>query len=273
MLEHVWNTKKESTDLNVCQFGIEYCEPLHAFGPAVRDHFLIHCVLGGEGTFQCGNKRFRIGKGQGFLINPGIVTFYQADEQEPWSYAWIGFQGVKAEYYLKSAGINRDSPVFCFKDTEKIRCVIEKMLSVSIMDTHGELVMLSCLYDFLALLVREGGAGAKQNTRQKSSELYVRKTIEYIEKNYSRHLVIKDIAQVIGLDRNYLGAIFKKGVNMTLKEFLTVFRINRACELLEDNNLTIGDVARSVGYDDPLLFSKVFKNIKGISPSRFRDGI
>lgn len=133
--------------------------------------------------------------------------------------------------------------------------------------------MLSCLYDFLALLVQQGSIGAKQKTMQDNSELYIRKTIEYMEKNYSRHLVIEDIAQVIGLDRNYLGALFKRGVKMTLKEFLTVFRMNRACELLEDSNLTIGDVARSVGYDDPLLFSKVFKNIKGTSPSRFRDGI
>jgi AraC-like DNA-binding protein len=273
MLEHVWNTKKESTDLNVCQFGIEYCKPLHAFGPAVRDHFLVHCVLGGKGIFHYGNKQFRIGKGQGFLICPGTITFYQADEQEPWSYAWIGFQGVKAEYYLKSAGINCASPIFSFKDTEKINGIIEEMLSVSIMDTHGELVMLSCLYDFLALLVQQGSIGAKQKTMQDNSELYIRKTIEYMEKNYSRHLVIEDIAQVIGLDRNYLGALFKKGVKMTLKEFLTVFRMNRACELLEDNNLTIGDVARSVGYDDPLLFSKVFKKIKGTSPSKFRDGI
>jgi AraC-like DNA-binding protein len=273
MLEHVWNTKKESTDLNVCQFGVEYCKPLHAYGPAVRDHYLIHCVLEGNGIFHCGNKQFQIQKGQGFLICPGIVTFYQADEQEPWSYAWIGFQGVKADYYLKNAGLSDNSPVFSFKDTERVSGIIEEMLSVSMMDTHGELVMLSCLYDFLAFLVEAGNNGIHQKSRQDSSELYIRKTIEYVEKNYSRHLGIEDIAHVIGLDRNYLGVIFKKGVNMTLKEFLTTFRMNRACELLGDNKLSVGDVARSVGYDDPLLFSKVFKNIKGTSPSKFRDSL
>jgi YesN/AraC family two-component response regulator len=94
-----------------------------------------------------------------------------------------------------------------------------------------------------------------------------------MERNYSRRLKIEDIAHAIGLDRNYLGALFKKESKMTLKEFLTAFRMNRACELLEDNNLTVGDVARSVGYEDPLLFSKIFKNFKGISPSRFRDNI
>lgn len=273
MSEHVWNKKKESTDLNVCQFGIEYCEPLHAFGPAVRDHFLIHCVFEGKGIFHCGNKQFHIEKGQGFLIYPDIVTFYQADDQDPWSYAWIGFQGVKAEYYLKSAGLNDNSLVFSFQDAERINGIVKKMLSVSVINTHGELVTLSCLYDFLALLTETGNTGTNQKMRQDRRELYIRKTIEYMEKNYSRHLEIEDIAQAIGLDRNYLGVIFKKGVNMTMKEFLTAFRVNRACELLEDNKLTVGDIARSVGYDDPLLFSKVFKNIKGVSPSKFRDYI
>ncbi len=271
MFELVWNAKKECTDLNVCQFGIENCEPLHAYGPAVRDHFLIHCVLDGKGIFHSGNKHYQINKGQGFLIYPDTVTFYQADEQEPWSYAWIGLQGVKAEYYLKSAGLSADSPVFNFQDAERINGIITRMLSVSIIDTHGELVTLSCLYDFLALLTQTGNAGTNQKSKQNRSELYIRKTIEYMEKNYSRHLEIDDIAQAIGLDRNYLGVIFKKGVNMTMKEFLTAFRVNRACELLEDSKLTIGDVSRSVGYDDPLLFSKVFKKIKSVSPSMFRD--
>ncbi len=273
MFELVWNAKKECTDLNVCQFGIENCEPLHAYGPAVRDHFLIHCVLDGKGVFHSGNEHYQIKKGQGFLIYPDTVTFYQADEQEPWSYAWIGLQGVKAEYYLKSAGLSGDSPVFNFHNAERINGIITKMLSVSIIDTHGELVTLSCLYDFLALLTQTGITGTNQKARQNRSELYIRKTIEYMEKNYSRHLEIEDIAQAIGLDRNYLGVIFKKGVNMTMKEFLTAFRVNRACELLEDSKLTIGDVSRSVGYDDPLLFSKVFKKIKNVSPSMFRDSI
>lgn len=273
MLEHVWSTKKESTDLNVCQYGIENCLPMHAYGPAVRDHFLIHCVLEGKGVFRYGNKQFRIEKGNGFLIYPGIVTFYEADEDDPWCYVWIGFQGVKSDYYLKSAGLSVSSPVFSFKDTERINGIIKKMLSVSIMDKHGELVTLSCLYDFLGFLVETGNNGINQKAGHELSELYIRKTIEYVEKNYSRRLEIEDIAKAIGLDRSYLGAIFKKGVNMTLKEFLTVFRMNRACELLEDNKLAIGDVARSVGYDDPLLFSKVFKNIKGASPSTFRDSI
>lgn len=273
MPEHVWNTKKESTDLNVCQFGIEYCEPLHAFGPAVRDHFLIHSILEGKGIYQCGNKQFQLGKGQGFLINPGIVTFYQADKQEPWTYAWIGFQGVKAEYYLKSAGLGGDSLVFDFRDAERIGGIVREMLSVNMLDTHGELVTLGCLYDFLALLAETGSGGIGQKKGQDRSELYIRKTIEYIEKNYSSHLGIENIAQTIGLDRSYLGAIFKKNIKMTLKEFLTAFRMNRACELLADNKLTIGDIARSVGYDDPLLFSKTFKNVKGTSPSLFRDRI
>jgi YesN/AraC family two-component response regulator len=214
-----------------------------------------------------------LGKGQGFLICPGAVTFYQADEDEPWSYAWVGFQGVKAEHYIKSAGLSSNSPVFSSPNMESISGIIREMLSVRIMDTSGELVMLSRLYAILALLLETGNGGIKQKAGQDRSELYIRKTSEYIEKNYSRHIGIRDVAQAIGLDRSYLGAMFKKSVNMTLKEFLTAFRMNRACELLEDDKLTVGDVARSVGYDDPLLFSKTFKNSKGASPSNFRGRI
>jgi transcriptional regulator GlxA family with amidase domain len=57
------------------------------------------------------------------------------------------------------------------------------------------------------------------------------------------------------------------------QEYLINFRIEKACELMQANLLSIGDIARSVGYDDPLTFSKVFRKLKGVSPSKFRSSI
>ncbi len=59
----------------------------------------------------------------------------------------------------------------------------------------------------------------------------------------------------------------------TLQEYLIEFRILKACELLENEMLTIGDVSRSVGYADQLLFSKVFKRIRKVTPSEYRKNI
>jgi AraC-like DNA-binding protein len=70
-----------------------------------------------------------------------------------------------------------------------------------------------------------------------------------------------------------MGVIFKKYFNLTPQDFLINFRIEKACSLMQNPELTIGDISRSVGYNDQMLFSRVFKKIKGIPPSRYREKI
>ena len=56
---------------------------------------------------------------------------------------------------------------------------------------------------------------------------------------------------------------------MTPNEYLVQFRIANACKLLKSSNVNISEAAYSSGYSDPLYFSRVFKKIKGITPTEF----
>lgn len=87
-----------------------------------------------------------------------------------------------------------------------------------------------------------------------------------MEQNYHRKITIEEIARHVGLDRNYLGSLFKKHLNMPMREFLTGIRISKACGLLKREDIRIADVSRSVGYEDQLQFSKVFKKQKECAP-------
>ena len=71
-------------DLSLWFWGMSECEPGHSVGPEVRPNYVIHCVLGGKGYFEVGEKHFDIKKGQGFLIEPETLIHYKADENEPW---------------------------------------------------------------------------------------------------------------------------------------------------------------------------------------------
>ena len=61
--------------------GYAQCEPLHCYGPASRPHYLIHFVLKGKGRYQAAGQTHCLTAGQGFLIEPGTQTFYQADKE------------------------------------------------------------------------------------------------------------------------------------------------------------------------------------------------
>ena len=88
-------------DLGLYQFGREYCEPAHSYGPAIRNHYLFHYILSGKGTFMWQDGKRRENKavlkaGQGFLISPGQITTYVADDRIPWEYCWLEFDGLRS---------------------------------------------------------------------------------------------------------------------------------------------------------------------------------
>ena len=58
---------------------------------------------------------------------------------------------------------------------------------------------------------------------------------------------------------------------MTPQQYIISFRVNKACELMKNFKLSICDISRSVGYDDSLAFSKIFKKQKGMSPKKYRE--
>lgn len=258
------------TDLNMYQCGTQECKPGHSYGPAVRDHFLIHYIHSGKGKFCVNGREYNLEGGQGFLICPDVVTFYQADMEDPWHYSWVGFHGMRAENYLKNAGLTVDSPIFTCGGNDYINNCFIQMMEAKNLQKGREIRLLGFLYLFLSELIEQNGSTRFSDNTGSRKEEYVRKAIEYIEMNYFRKISITEMSNHIGLDRSYLGSIFKEQLDISPRDFVINYRIDKACELMKNDNLSIGDISRSVGYDDPLLFSKIFKKNRGVSPSKYR---
>lgn len=94
----------------------------------------------------------------------------------------------------------------------------------------------------------------------------------YIDENYRRPIKVEDIAEYANADRKYLRNLFVKYLGVSTKEYLMNVRMDKAKELLASEEISIADVAASVGYADALAFSKIFKTHVGVSPVEFRSG-
>ncbi|MFD0671114.1 AraC family transcriptional regulator [Cohnella sp. GCM10027633] len=268
MIEYLPRSKQHS-DLYLTQYGVEECSSGHYFGPALRDHFLLHYIMDGEGIFEVNDNKYRLNKGQGFLICPNVITYYQADKINPWSYCWFGFNGTQASLFLKQAGLTMESPIFCYDKNDWITQYLQSMIQSTAWHKAREMKLTGLLYLMLSLLV-EHGPEQLSTRKQYGSEVYVDKVIDFVEMNYAMKITVEDIANFIGLNRSYLCSLFKQRMNESIQEYLIRYRINKACEMMGNVQLTIGDISRSVGYNDPLLFSKIFKKQKGVSPNNYR---
>lgn len=125
-------------------------------------------------------------------------------------------------------------------------------------------------YILLARLIERTNHPTASEKRVSRQETYLRAAINYIEQNYYNKLTIDEVSRYVGLDRSYLGSLFIKYLHISMQDFLINLRMDKACSLLENENLRVGDVARSVGYPDQLHFSRIFKTRKGVTPTEFK---
>ncbi len=259
---------KKFEDFYLCFCGYAECGPLHSFGPAARPNHILHYILSGKGTYKVGERTFRLGPGQGFMIEPETLTFYQADEKDPWTYFWIGFTGNRACEYVSDLGLNSDQLIFRTEKGEELKRIVLEMLKNNKMTIRNQYFLQSLLYSYFAVLVEditlEDDYGGKRET------VYVERAINFIRNNYHRGIKVSDIADYVCVSRSYLHMLFQNSLSMSPQEFLINFRISRAKELLIVTELSIEGVAKSCGYEDALTFSKAFKKLMGLPPSVFR---
>jgi AraC-like DNA-binding protein/quercetin dioxygenase-like cupin family protein len=257
-------------ELQVYHYGMERCDKGHSFGPAVRDHYLIHFILEGQGTFKVGDKEYALDKNQAFLITPGIVTHYQADVDNPWVYCWIGFNGIKAYSMLKDGYFTQKSPVLHYDSTCLIPKYMEEILNTEVKYPGSSLKRKALLYLIISEIQRINASLHTEEQAANHKRVYVDKAVSFIERNYSRNISVMDIVKYVGLDRSYFSSLFKKSMDISPQGYLVNFRMKKTAGLLMYTDLMIGDIARSVGYNDPLCFSRVFKKVMGSSPLYYR---
>lgn len=260
------NEREGELVLNCC--GCSKTEPLHSFGPAVKPHYLIHYVLRGRGKFAMGGKEYPLEAGSGFLIEPGELSFYQASELEPWTYVWVGFSGSKAKEYVQSMGLSVQHPVFASDESEELYRIVKDMMEHNTYGLSNDLRRNGLLGMFLSVIAQTASLDARENADR--ANVYVSRAIDFVRSNYCYPIKVTDIADYVCINRSYLYTLFQNNLQMSPQQFLTMFRITKAVELLQMTELPIESIALSCGYADPLVFTKAFHQVKGMSPSKYR---
>lgn len=258
--------KSGSLFVNCC--GCSRTEPLHSFGPAQKPHYLIHFVLSGRGKFTIKDKEYSLEPGYGFLIPPEELAFYQSDGENPWTYVWVGFSGALAESTVKAMGLSLSSPVFMSDRGEELYQTVRDMMEHNTYGIANDLRRNGQLQLFLSIIAESVPIEKKSETD--SADNYVRRAVEFIQGNYCNPIKVTDVADYVCINRSYLYTLFRGGTGMSPQQFLTTFRITKATELLQLTEHPIESIALSCGYTDPLVFTKAFKQMKGMSPSAYR---
>lgn len=261
---------KSTSDLTLYSAGHEVCRPGHSYGPRVRPYNLIHFVLSGHGEIHISGHVFQATPGDAFLIPAGQVAYYETSREDPWTYAWVCFLGIQAENYLRHIMASTEE-IYIIRGlaTEKYEAAILELLAFQDDTTSTYFAVNSILLRIMSYLFSDITFQEQEWGHRHGAD----RIRFYLDMNYFKNLKLKDVALELGFHPHYMTRIFREQFGIPPKQYLMDLKLKKACGLLKSTELSVAVVAESLGFEDALAFSKLFKKEFSVSPSVYRKGI
>lgn len=249
------------SELNIIKCGKRFRAENHNFGPIIRKNYWLIFVKNGNGTLYTNDKSYE------FSNNSIICTFPNCEFHYVFNGTadiyWLCFnQGFPA--LLKDIGLSKNNPIKQINNFTQIESIYENIYTLSSSNLQkDQYKILSLFYQLFSLLTDS------KKFIKIPSQNYVEFAIRYIENNYADDIYMSDISKILGIECTYFSKIFKNETGVSPNKYLLDLRINKACSILRTSNMSINQVATSVGINDPFYFSKIFKRCMGMSPKEY----
>lgn len=242
-------------------------------------------VKNGSGYIEADGILFHMKKGSAIIINPGIKYILKSPEDQI-DYAAFNFDYTqKYSHYKKPIPLATENDFDSKKIVENVqiedRDILNKVLyvpSIEIIEPLVEHILVentkklidyeitssALMCEILVELLRHSMFSSTQK------DDIIEEVISYIHNNFSTDLTNTSIAEKFGFHPNYLSSLVKNSTGLSLKQYIIQTKIMNAAEMLETNAFSIGEIAKKCGFYDIYHFSKYFKRIMKVAPSKFR---
>lgn len=250
--------------LNVVQSGQRFKGKAgHQTRVNIYDHYIIHYITSGCGTYVVDNVSYPVQKGDLFLIEPFQFNHYLSDDSNPYTYYWVGFDGLDARELLQLTDFS-NRPVI----NDNGENLVPLFKALYELDT--DLIALKHgLNGYLQVILSKLIAQSKHDATEQNP--YYIQAMNYIAKHYADpDLNVQTVAKHVGITRSYLYRIFFKANNHSINHSILKVRLSKAVALLSNSTLSIKEIAYQTGFNSQAYFTKQFKREFGCSPSTYR---
>ncbi len=200
-----------------------------------------------------------VGMEQAVLIgNRNVVMeiFLQINE---WFESSILNFDQKKKYLLELVTVLKHAAAYQFPNG---KCLVD---DTEIRESAGAVILLSSINIFLNDLLEQ-----IHKIQEIENNPAIEKACKFIDINYKNDITLEETASHCRLSSFYFSKLFKKRKKLTFIDYLTNRRIEEADKLLLETSLSIKEISREVGYNDPNYFTRVFKKVHSSSPTSFR---
>lgn len=248
--------------------GMEACIPGYEVNRAEFPYWGIEMVAAGKGTVELDKRIFELMPGAVYAYGPGIPHRIAADRGEDLEKYFIDFTAVEPVSRTMEILKNRlAGRVLYGHAPETLRRTFRELSEYGARQGPRVDEILSSLVDLLLLKIVE--TTAEENLAESTAYAAYRRCRDVIDDEFLSISSSTEIAAAAHVDVSYLCRLFKRFDGDTPYRRLIRLRMNHAAGLLVREGMSVQNVARELGYDEPFTFSRRFKGTMGLSPRRF----
>lgn len=221
----------------------------------------------GTGRIEVRGKFYTLGANEGILIAPGVPHSYHR-ESTSWTTMFATFTGTLA------------GSIPCMTDSQEVILIekeqganIRKMISSTLRKYHQPTPdMKSLSSDCYNFLMNFTDCAASPKIQDNPLyQRYVIPVIKEIETGYQQDITAAQLSRSVFVSPQYLSRLFRRFMGCSVYEYVTMYRISRARELLLSRpDMKIQDVAGASGFSDASHFIAMFRKVTGTTPLDFR---
>ena len=153
------------------------------YGPSARNHYIIHYVLSGKGTFN----GHGVEQGQGFLISPGTQEVYRPDEAEPWAFIWIISEDPAMQHFFNCHHANLETGIFTFHDLHELHAIAQQLQALS--SNFSSSTQLAALF----LRIFHTCIAVENKPQSSVTTLYFEFSVNYVKANLHLPISVDDL--------------------------------------------------------------------------------
>ena len=246
-------------DVEIKYFVLKKCNSSWSLKKGEINFYDLTFVINGEATYYIDNKPYKLRKGEGIFIPIGSVREAETTSENPLECVACSLYGEDIE----------EIPIekkFCWGENDKLK-IYFKEFNIEWLEKNS-MYRLKCkaLLNLIFYELIQLNQISKRN-------IHVESMKRYIIENIHTKLTVNEIAEELRIHPVYCGALFKEHMQMSIHQYINQMRISKAKELIALENMPIHMIGFAVGIEDAYYFSKLFKQIVGVSPTIYRQSI
>ncbi|MDC7770408.1 AraC family transcriptional regulator [Priestia megaterium] len=231
------------------------------------DYQWIQCTKG-RGELRVNDEVYIIKENEGMFLTPHVPHEYYPVTSE-WQVCWVSFNGSVIDDIMLSLQFINSGKIFLTNAESLYRMLQELMDRLEENHTSSTMQCSELLYSVILKLRQDSVHIERKSRLQQITQL--NPVLRYIEEYYHQPLTLEVLAQQLNVTEQYTCLLFQQSLGIRPFEYVTRVRIQKAKKLLLKNNqISVQDIARQVGYEHPSYFIKRFKEQENVTPTIFR---